>query len=243
MTIRIRRHNYYLLYAIAFLAFWFFFKLGGMPNFGQAILSAAVDVLLSFGALLVTGELLLPKFLYKGMNRQFLIGLLFVIAAGGTLIIIAQLALADISISDYDKNILKYKEHFFYWFWSDLIVGSYFLAGFVTIGGSAIRLAFDRVENSKRVTVLENEKLQLELDNLKNQINPHFLFNALNTIYYKIEKGNGVARELTEQFSSLLRYQLYECNEPEVLLEKELNLVKNYINLQKERQQNKGEFL
>jgi two-component system, LytTR family, sensor kinase len=235
MTLNFKRHNYYLLFAAAFLLFWFFFKLGGMPDFKRAILSASADVILSFGALLIAGEVLLPKFLYKGMNAQFVTALLFVIAASGTLIIIAQLALDGMSISDYDKKMLKYNEHFFYWFWSDLVVGSYFLTGFVVIGGTAIRLAFDRVENSKHVALLEKEKLQLEVDNLKNQINPHFLFNALNTIYYKIDKTNAPARELTEQFSSLLRYQLYECNEPRVLVEKELKLIRNYIELQKER--------
>ncbi len=70
---------------------------------------------------------------------------------------------------------------------------------------------------------------------LKNQINPHFLFNALNTIYYKIDKANTPARLMVEQFSSLLRYQLYECNEAEVAIEQELKFIADYIELQRER--------
>jgi LytS/YehU family sensor histidine kinase len=74
-----------------------------------------------------------------------------------------------------------------------------------------------------------------ELETLKNQINPHFLFNALNTIYYKIDRVNAPARLMVEHFSSLLRYQLYESNEASVEIEKELKFISDYIELQKER--------
>jgi LytS/YehU family sensor histidine kinase len=83
--------------------------------------------------------------------------------------------------------------------------------------------------------ILEKERSNAELEMLKNQINPHFLFNALNTIYYKIDKTNIPARLMVEQFSSLLRYQLYECNEAEVAIEQELKFIADYIELQRER--------
>ncbi len=77
--------------------------------------------------------------------------------------------------------------------------------------------------------------MRSELEILKNQINPHFIFNALNAIYYKIDRSNGAARSLTEQFSALLRYQLYECNETGVEIEKEIGFIQNYVCLQTER--------
>jgi LytS/YehU family sensor histidine kinase len=82
---------------------------------------------------------------------------------------------------------------------------------------------------------MEAAHLRSELEILKNQINPHFIFNALNTIYYKIDRANGAARTLTEQFSALLRYQLYECNDTMVKIEKEICFIENYVGLQKER--------
>jgi LytS/YehU family sensor histidine kinase len=103
------------------------------------------------------------------------------------------------------------------------------------VGGIAIRLAFDRLATARQMEQLEKDKSQATLEMLKNQISPHFLFNALNTIYYKIDRDNSPARSMVEMFSSLLRYQLYECNEAEVDIQKELRSLANYIELQKER--------
>jgi two-component system, LytTR family, sensor kinase len=74
-----------------------------------------------------------------------------------------------------------------------------------------------------------------ELDYLKAQINPHALFNSLNTIYGHIDKNNQVARNILLQFSELLRYQLYDCGAEKVNLQKEIEYVKNYVAFQRLR--------
>ncbi|RAW01707.1 sensor histidine kinase [Pseudochryseolinea flava] len=79
------------------------------------------------------------------------------------------------------------------------------------------------------------EKLTAELDYLKAQINPHFVFNSINTIYFQIDKENTTARETLSVFSELLRYQLYECNGDQIEIEKEVAYLKNYVSLQKLR--------
>lgn len=79
------------------------------------------------------------------------------------------------------------------------------------------------------------EKLNTELEYLKAQVNPHFLFNSLNTIFFQIDKHNQNARETLGKFSDMLRYQLYECNDTEIAIEKELAYLKNYVELQKLR--------
>ncbi len=79
------------------------------------------------------------------------------------------------------------------------------------------------------------EKLNTELDYLKAQINPHFLFNSLNTIFFQIDKHNLEARETLGKFSDMLRYQLYECNAHEIAIEKELAYLKNFVDLQQLR--------
>ncbi len=78
----------------------------------------------------------------------------------------------------------------------------------------------------------EKEIISAELDFLKAQINPHFLFNIINTIYFKISKNDAEARETLLGFSDLLRYQLYECNQPKVYIEKEIKYLREYIRLQ-----------
>jgi len=84
---------------------------------------------------------------------------------------------------------------------------------------------------------LEKEKLETELNFLKSQTSPHFLFNALNSIYVLIDLDQKKAREILLKFSALLRYQLYECNSA-VFLSKELEFLENYIELEKIRKKN-----
>lgn len=79
------------------------------------------------------------------------------------------------------------------------------------------------------------EKLNTELEYLKAQMNPHFLFNSINTIFFQINKENTEARESLGKFSDMLRYQLYECNGHSIAIEKELAYLKNYVELQKLR--------
>jgi len=79
------------------------------------------------------------------------------------------------------------------------------------------------------------EKLNTELDYLKAQMNPHFLFNSINTIFFQINKENTEARETLGKFSDMLRYQLYECNANTIAIEKEIDYLKNYVALQQLR--------
>lgn len=82
---------------------------------------------------------------------------------------------------------------------------------------------------------IEREKLEAELKALKAQINPHFLFNTLNNIYSLTLDKSDKAPNLVLKLSDLMRYILYECNDRYVLLDKELEFIKNYLELQKIR--------
>jgi tetratricopeptide (TPR) repeat protein len=82
---------------------------------------------------------------------------------------------------------------------------------------------------------VEKEKLQTELQFLKAQINPHFLFNALNSIYVLMDDDKQMASDTLLKFSSLLRYQLYDCNSNVTTIEKEMEFINNYILLEKVR--------
>ena len=86
----------------------------------------------------------------------------------------------------------------------------------VTLG----RMLVERMQTQQQLEALENERVKSELDYLKAQINPHALFNSLNTIYGHIDKQNQVARNILLQFSELLRYQLYDCAADKVSLAK-----------------------
>lgn len=82
---------------------------------------------------------------------------------------------------------------------------------------------------------LEKSRAEAELQNLKSQLNPHFLFNTLNNIYSLIAFSPERAQEAVHDLSRLLRYVLYESNQPSVPVEKELDFIRNYVELMRIR--------
>jgi LytS/YehU family sensor histidine kinase len=78
---------------------------------------------------------------------------------------------------------------------------------------------------------LRSEKLETELKFLRNQTNPHFLFNALNNIYTLTLIKSEKAPDYLLILSDMLRYMLYECNAPRVKLEKEIGYIRHFIDL------------
>jgi two-component system, LytTR family, sensor histidine kinase AlgZ len=113
-------------------------------------------------------------------------------------------------------------------------------AGFIVMNlmagyGSMIVFFKYWVKKQRELLLAEKEKATAELQLLKAQIHPHFLFNTLNNIYSFSMKGSPKTTEMIARLSSLLSYVLYDCKNNEVLLTKEIEVMKNYIDLEKER--------
>ena len=87
----------------------------------------------------------------------------------------------------------------------------------------------------KETEQLSKEKVTAELQLLKAQIHPHFLFNSLNNIYSFALESSPKAPEMIQKLSGLLHYMLYDCKQPLVPLEKELKMIQDYISLEKIR--------
>jgi len=116
----------------------------------------------------------------------------------------------------------------------------YLISHFVSIYSAVISAAFVKLlmhwyDEEGRAQQLKKEKLEAELKFLKAQIHPHFLFNLLNNIYGLSLANSPKTPELILKLSSLLNYILYECNVPLVSLDKEIELLKDYISLEKIR--------
>lgn len=111
------------------------------------------------------------------------------------------------------------------------------LRGSITIGGlaAAIKLIKCFYEKEQAALISEREKVTAELQMLKAQLHPHFLFNTLNNIYSYTHEVSATASNMIVGLSDLLRYMLYECNQPFVLLDKELKMLADYIALEKAR--------
>ncbi len=108
--------------------------------------------------------------------------------------------------------------------------------GLALVGANFYGFSFAYIKEQRLRRRLEKEKLSAELSALKHQVNPHFLFNVLNSLYSLSIKNDDeeTARGIT-QLSEMMRYMLYEANGDKVPLKRELDYLSNYIELQRLR--------
>ena len=124
-------------------------------------------------------------------------------------------------------------------FWQYLLSSAFTSIIFVFLS-TVLRFTVDWFLNERVQRDLENQRLTAELSFLKSQINPHFLFNSLNSIYSLAYQKSDTTPEAILKLSEIMRYMLYECNDNKVELTKELQYLQNYIDLQKIRFGNKA---
>jgi LytS/YehU family sensor histidine kinase len=172
----------------------------------------------------ITNYILIPYLLYKKRYVLFVTLLILMILTSSVtkMYIIGQVA-HDPSFFNLRGNI---KQRIY-----DNVIPHFFLV----IAGAAFKFMFDQITLQRKIAELAKEKAEAELNFLKSQINPHFLFNSLNSVYFLIDKNNPDAREALHKFSDMLRYQLYEVNGERIPIEKEINYLQDYVHLQQLR--------
>ncbi|WP_127021299.1 sensor histidine kinase [Flagellimonas beolgyonensis] len=117
------------------------------------------------------------------------------------------------------------------------VVIGFALTAFFLFGG-VVRLIKHIYINDKLSRQNDIRKTRTELEYLKAQLNPHFLFNSLNCIYSLVRDNSKEASNAVIILSELMRYTLYESNQDRVLLSKDIENIKNYVSLQKLRLSN-----
>lgn len=149
----------------------------------------------------------------------------YLISAIGLAIIVGVL---NYALFDLFIDLIFPQLFYISWFkvWELILIMTVYLA-VTTIAFLLWQYALMLIEN--------REKAQYELSALKAQINPHFLFNNLNTIYALAAKGDRRTKDVILQLSDFLRYVLYDTFSEKIELEKEIEIIKTYIGLQKER--------
>jgi two-component system, LytTR family, sensor kinase len=171
---------------------------------------------------------IIPRFLAKRQYASFILLTLFVIVLSSWLR--ALLAL-EMNLHFFHGSVpIDFRTLYF-----NSLLNITLWVLLITIG----RMLKERRQTEQQLEYLEKERVKNELDYLKAQINPHALFNSLNTIYGNIDKSNQVARNILLQFSEILRYQLYDCGAEKVSLEKEIEYLKNYVAFQQLRKDDK----
>ncbi len=117
----------------------------------------------------------------------------------------------------------------------------YFIPTFLVASVSTLfNIVSDWAQQLRKQQELQTKTMQSELNFLKSQINPHFLFNTLNNLYALTLKKDPRAPEIIIKLSEMMRYMLYECNEKRVPLQKEVDYIQNYLALERLRQGNTG---
>lgn len=174
----------------------------------------------------LTNYVLIPKLLYK--KKYFWFGLSFIFMIFISSIIKMKIighVLDNLTLLNLSGN-LKARIY-------DNVIPHFFLV----LSGAAVKLMLDYTRMQQRMIEMAKEKADAELNFLKSQINPHFLFNSINSVYFLIDKNNSEARDALHKFSAMLRYQLYEMNGKTIFIEKEIGYLKDYIALQKLRRE------
>ena len=108
------------------------------------------------------------------------------------------------------------------------------LIWFIAVYAITVIFYYQRKENEEKIISdqLKSEKLDMELRYLKSQINPHFLFNALNNIYSMVYTHDDNAADGVLKLSEMLRYVLVDCQAEIIPLSKEINYIENFIDFQ-----------
>lgn len=127
------------------------------------------------------------------------------------------------------KNIIHKNQPLFF-----RVMPAFFYLSIIAIS-AVMRVLTEYFNNQQHKLVVEAERTTAELNYLRKQTNPHFLFNSLNSIYSLAYKKSDLVPEAIVTLSELMRYMLYETDNKTVLLEKEINYICNYIELQKLR--------
>lgn len=112
-----------------------------------------------------------------------------------------------------------------------MMLGELYVISFV----SAIKITIDWLNASKRAAGLEKLQSETELRFLRSQISPHFFFNTLNNIYSLSLEQSGKTSEIILKLSKLMRYLLYETKDHKQCLEREIDCIRNYLDLEKIR--------
>jgi sensor histidine kinase YesM len=173
------------------------------------------------GFFYLTAGWLIPQFIYKRKYKQYAA---IIIISFITILFITWLTLYLLPGQWQSKFNLR-----------GHILFNFFFFLFILAGSTAWRLIRDRARADRIGREKINENLKTELSLLRSQASPHFMFNVLNNMVALARKKSDLLEPSLLKFSSLMRYMLYDADEEKVPLEKEIEYLHSYIDLQQQR--------
>ena len=207
--------------------FPFFFVERGNGNINWMAYIRHFAVPLSFMiAFYVNYFLLVPRYLFQNQSKKYVVYNIIFLCIIGLFLHLWQSLTFDPSFAPKRPNMPPG----WLFFLRDM------LSLVFTIGlSAAIRMSARWTQNEAALKEAERSRAEAELKNLRNQLNPHFLLNTLNNIYALIAFDADKAQEAVQELSKLLRYVLYDNQQMYVPLCKEVDFIRNYIELMRIR--------
>ncbi len=187
-------------------------------NNGNFYFSLVMDlswiVLFYFNALF-----LMPRLIYK--KKTWIYGVVSLLIFSW--LIIQTWILFQLFMNSADYNIRMH------------LLFTFFIFLFILASSTAYQMIKDRIKTERIVKDKETENLKTELSFLRSQVSPHFMFNVLNNMVALARKKSDELEPSLIKLSSLMRYMLYETDEDKVALEKEIDYLQSFIDLQRQR--------
>lgn len=210
------------------LLFWIFFYLDEFLSlFGLTEPIVFKDAFLgfSFDLFVVYFNLyyLIPNFFNKDKIGAYILST--------TLSVLVSIAIVE--YITYDPSLYDEPYDLIYFLIFDLVY-TFGLLGFAV----AIKISKINFTKQEELIKLKEIKHAVEVDNLKKQINPHFLFNVLNNIYVQSRESPKEVPDTILKLSDLMRYQTYDSSKERVALQKEIDFIQQYIDFECMRQEN-----
>ena len=241
---RIRRHIiFWLLWWVYFAVTYYYYLQVGLQKIVWGDLSS---IMLIESFLLILIHLTACYFFIYILIPQYLITKKYLQLIGGIILSAVFLLAAGYFIHSFVFPVIdpvyrsKISSNNSLW-WTNINSGL-LSAPKVIAAAAVIKLIKRWYLKQKEKERIEKEKLITDLQLMKAQIRPGFLFNSLDQIYDAAQKNSPQAPELLLKLADLLSYLLYECEEPKVPLEKELTMMKEYMALEKARHGNRLEL-
>ena len=193
---------------------------GQRPEPAALHLRYAINNLIYVGFFYLNALWLIPHFIYKRRYKQWAAIIL------ASYVIILFITWLNTLLLHLQGPKFNFSGH---------ILFNFFFFLFFLAGSTAFRMIKDRARADRIGREKENENLKTELSLLRSQASPHFMFNVLNNMVALARKKSDLLEPSLLKFSSLMRYMLYEADEEKVPLEKEIEYLQSYIDLQQQR--------
>lgn len=213
-----------LFWLCAWFFFFFYYKRYSEVN-NYTFIASLINLIVAIATVYTFNDYLIPKILLKNKQKKFIafafvaIVMFFYVQLLLTLFLVVKLLYAEQRLFPEMIDVM-------------MLFFNMFFVVFVAI---AIKFYKRWSEKDYREQKVQKEKVEAELQMLKTQINPHFLFNTLNSIYVLAMKKSEQTANIVMKLSDILDYILYRINAPQIAISNEIRIVENYIELEKIR--------